>query len=85
MIKGHSIDNKDLINGDLIITVKIKEDNIYRRVNDDLVSDLEISIADAIFGGIIEYSTIDGSVKSVEINPGTQANKKIMIKNFVKI
>jgi len=72
------------MNGDLVITVKIEEDNIYRRVNDDLVSDLEISITDAIFGGIIEYSTIDGSVKSVEIKPGTQANKKIIIKNLVK-
>lgn len=83
LIKGHSSENKDLVNGDLVITVKVQNDKIYRRENDDLVSDFEVSIAEAIFGGKIEYSNFDGTLKRIDINPGTQANDKILFKNFV--
>ena len=66
------------------MNVTVEEDEEYKRENDDLVSDLEISLAEAIVGKMIQYNSFDGSLKTIEIKPGTQANEKIMFKNLVR-
>lgn len=63
--------------------MKVQEDKIYRRENDNLVCDLEISIADAIFGGSLKFTNFDGTVNTVGIEPGTQPNDKISFKGLV--
>lgn len=55
----------------------------YKRENDDLISYLQISLADAITGRSIQYTNFDGSLKTIDIKPGTQANEKIVFKNLV--
>jgi DnaJ-class molecular chaperone len=66
------------------VNVTVEEDEEYKRENDDLVSDLEISLAEAIVGKTIQYNNFDGSLKTIEIKPGTQANEKIIFKNLVR-
>ncbi len=66
------------------MNVTVEEDEEYKRENDDLVSDLEISLAEAIVGKTIQYNNFDGSLKTIEIKPGTQANEKIIFKNLVR-
>jgi curved DNA-binding protein len=85
LTKGHCSENHDTISGDLVVKVTVEEDEEYRREKDDLVSNLQISLADAITGKTIQYTNFDGSLKTIEIKPGTQANDKIIFKNLVKV
>ncbi len=46
---------------------------------------MEISLIEAIFGANKQYMSFDGSLKTIEIKPGTQSNDKIIFKNMVII
>jgi len=48
-----------------------------------LISNLEISLTEAIFGGKRQLMSFDGSLKSIEIRPGTQSSDKVIFKNLV--
>lgn len=67
----------------MIIKVNIEEDLEYKRINDDLVSNFEISLKDAIFGANYEIINYDGTKKIIEINSGTQSEDKIHFKGLV--
>jgi len=61
----------------------LEDDKEYKREKDDLISGLRISLADAITGKTIQYTNFDGTLKTIEIKPGAQANEKIIFKNLV--
>jgi len=42
-----------------------------------------VDLTDAIFGGTIEFTNFDGSIKTIKIKPGSQTNDKILLKNLV--
>tara|TARA_B110001454_G_scaffold213311_1_gene231271 strand:+ start:2427 stop:3251 length:825 start_codon:yes stop_codon:yes gene_type:complete len=57
--------------GDLIITVLLQRDNKYSIEQGNLVAEHEISVWDAIVGGITEYTHINNKVLKISIKEGT--------------
>lgn len=58
--------------GDLYIKVKVKPDKNLERVGDDILSMVEISIAQAVLGDKIAVITVDGEL-TLKIPAGTQS------------
>ncbi len=85
MIKGNCSEDNEALNGDLIIKIKVYEEKEFKRENDDLITEMEITLIDAILGGNKQYISFDGSLRRIEIKPGTQSNDKILFKNLVII
>lgn len=67
-------------NGDLIITIDIKNNGVYQLINDDINVKLYVAPWDAALGSRVSVDGIDGQV-SVLIPKGTQNGDKISIPN----
>lgn len=66
-------------NGDIYIEIKVKEKPSFRREGQSLHVVKNISISEAILGGIIEVPTIDGRA-SMKIPKGTQNGQKFRLR-----
>jgi len=64
---------------DFYVTIDVKPDKIFRREEDDIFVNQEISLVTAILGGVIEVPTIDGPVK-LRIRPGTQPGTLVRLR-----
>lgn len=64
--------------GDLIIKLKIKEDQRFVRENFDISSTEYISITEAVLGCEIQAQTIDGPV-AVRVPPGSSHGQRIKV------
>jgi len=65
--------------GDLYITFTIEDDPAFKRLNDDLYTEVPIDLYTAVLGGEVMIDTFDGQVK-MSIKPGTQPNAKLRLK-----
>ncbi|XP_051145234.1 chaperone protein dnaJ GFA2, mitochondrial-like isoform X2 [Andrographis paniculata] len=65
--------------GDLYVTVKVREDPVFRRERADIHVDAVITIAQATLGGTIQVPTLSGDVV-VKVRPGTQPGQKVVLK-----
>ncbi len=70
----------DSIHGDLLITVRVKSHPVLKRDRDDVISELDVSFAQAALGTRIEMETLDG-LQEIDIRPGTQPGSKIVLKS----
>jgi curved DNA-binding protein len=66
-------------NGDLFITLKIAEDPMFKRLNDDLYLTQDIDLYTAVLGGDVTVETLSGKVK-LKVAPGTQNGTKVRLK-----
>lgn len=66
--------------GDLVVYVKVKPHEKFRRRGADLFYNLPISFATAALGDDIEVPTIDGKTAKVKIPPGTQFGTSFRLK-----
>lgn len=73
---------KDIMRGDILVKVKVKEDEVFKLIGDDLHMNLEIGLIDAIFGAKIEVPTIEKEKKSVDIPSGVGGGEKIVLRNL---
>ena len=71
--------NRNDSNGDLFITVEIKEHKIFQRDGRHLYCEIPINYIDAVLGGDVEVPTLDGKVK-LKIPSGTQSHKLMSLK-----
>jgi molecular chaperone DnaJ len=71
---------KDSINGDLFVAISIAPHPLFRRENNDIISNLDISFTQAILGTKLEIETIDGT-EEIVIEPGTQPNTRLILKS----
>jgi len=78
--KGNSL-GRDSINGDLYIVVRVISQPGFTRSGDDILSDVDISFAQAALGCKIKAKTIDGE-EEINIKPGTQPGEKIVLKSM---
>jgi molecular chaperone DnaJ len=60
--------------GDLYVLIEVKHHPVFKRHDNDIVTETDISLTKAILGGDIEVSTLDGKVM-MKIPPGTQGGK----------
>ncbi|MED6171811.1 hypothetical protein PIB30_044229 [Stylosanthes scabra] len=66
--------------GDLYVTIKVREDPVFRREGSDVHVDAVLSMTQAILGGSIQVPTLTGDVV-LKVRPGTQPGQKVVLKN----
>jgi molecular chaperone DnaJ len=66
-------------NGDLLVTVSVKNSTMFQREGYDVYCEIPITFAQAVFGAELTVPTIDGNVK-YSINEGTQTGTKFRLK-----
>jgi molecular chaperone DnaJ len=62
------------INGDIIVVIKEKEDDIFERDGANLICEFPISFSQATLGDTIKVPTLNGKVK-MKVPAGTQSGK----------
>jgi molecular chaperone DnaJ len=67
------------INGDLIVRIRVKPHQFFKRDGADIFYDAKISIVDACLGKTIEVPTLEKNEK-VKVEEGTQPNTIIKLK-----
>jgi molecular chaperone DnaJ len=65
--------------GDLYVHLRVRAHDRYRRVEDDLVTDVPISIAQASLGTKISLATLDGD-EDLIVPPGTQPGHEFVLR-----
>lgn len=60
------------------VVLSVQNDSRFKREGYDLLSDVEISFAQAVLGEVVSVSTIDGSLK-LKIKPGTQPGSLVKL------
>ena len=66
--------------GDLLVTFQVQPDSFFRRDGLDLICDVTINMAQAVFGTRLRVKTLDGQKVLLKIPPGTQPGRKFRIK-----
>jgi molecular chaperone DnaJ len=66
--------------GDLIVTFQVQPDKFFRRDGLDLLCDVSINLAQAVFGTKLRVKTLDGKKVVLKIPSGTQPGRKFRIK-----
>ena len=64
--------------GDVVITVRVKPDPRFERRGADLVTELPLTLAEALLGAEVPVSTPTGSVK-LRVRPNTQNGQEIHV------
>ncbi|KAF8022292.1 hypothetical protein BT93_G2442 [Corymbia citriodora subsp. variegata] len=65
--------------GDLYVTIKVREDPVFRRDGADIHVDAVLGVTQAILGGTIQVPTLTGDVV-LKVRPGTQPGQKVVLK-----
>ncbi|MFH0732543.1 MAG: molecular chaperone DnaJ [Candidatus Omnitrophota bacterium] len=60
--------------GDLYVIIELAPHRIFERHNNDILTEINISVSKAILGAEVEVPTLDGNVK-MTIPPGTQTSR----------
>jgi len=68
--------------GDMYLTVRLQEDPVFRRENDDLHIEKEIRLSDALLGTTIEVATLLDGIRKVRVPPGTSPGSKIRLRGM---
>jgi len=65
--------------GDLFIQIHVLDHAIFRREEDDVIVEKEITFSQAVLGTTIEVQTLDG-IRRVKVPPGTQNQTRLRLK-----
>jgi len=65
--------------GDLVVTIHVKENQEFQRVNSDLYSSITVDAIDAMLGSTVEFENIDSSKITVQIPAGIQPGQSLRI------
>lgn len=68
-------------NGDLYVFINVKPHKLYTREGPDLYARIPISMCCAALGGKIEIPSIDGEKIELNIEPGSQNDQVVKVKN----
>lgn len=66
--------------GDLIVFLRMKAHEVFRRERDDLHLDRPVTFTDAALGSEIEVPTLDGPTTKIKIPAGTQSHTTFKIR-----
>jgi len=67
--------------GDLLLKVIVGASEIFTRSGNDLIVDLPITYAEAVFGATVRAPTFDGDGVALKIPGGTESGKMFRVKN----
>ena len=68
-------------NGDLYITLRIRNNTIFKREGNNVICNIPISITQATLGAELEIPMVDGSKEKYIIPEGTQSGTSFTIRN----
>jgi molecular chaperone DnaJ len=68
--------------GDLLVSFQVQPDRFFRREGLDIICEVPINLAQAIFGTRLRVRTLDGKKVVLRIPPGTQPGRKFRIKGL---
>jgi len=66
--------------GDLYVVINVEPHSVFQRHDNDILTELNISLVKAILGGEVDVPTLNGKV-SMKIPPGTQSGKVFRLGN----
>lgn len=66
--------------GDLMVTFQVQPDRFFRREGLDVICDVSINLAQAVFGTRLRVKTLDGKKVVLKIPAGTQPGRRFRIK-----
>ena len=69
------------VSGNLIVIIKFKQDEEFRKLNNDLICDKTIPYSVFVLGGSVNVETIEGEKIEIKIPAGTQVGTNLRIKN----
>lgn len=67
--------------GDLFVVIRVKEDRMFERREDDVICRVPIHYAQAALGAEIEVPTLTGKATMMKIPPGTQSNQVFRLRS----
>ena len=67
-------------NGDLYIFINVQKDKLFEREEENIFSNIPISIISAILGGEIEIPTIEGKKARLKVPSGTQSGTQFRLR-----
>ncbi len=65
--------------GDLYVLIEVQPHPVFKREDNNLVTEMTVSLSQAVLGGQVEVPTLDGSVK-MKIPAGTQPGRTFRLK-----
>lgn len=65
--------------GDLYLTIRVQENPSFKRVDNDLYSELNLDLYTAVLGGKVTINTLSGNI-SMDIPAGTQNDKVLRLR-----
>jgi molecular chaperone DnaJ len=65
--------------GDLIVVIDVRPHPLFEREEDDIVTEVPITLSTALLGGQIEVPTLEGKVR-MRIPPGSQSGRVFRLK-----
>jgi curved DNA-binding protein len=78
-LRGGGLRGADAATGDLVITVRVKPDPRFERRDADLLTEVPLTLAEALLGAEVPVPTPTGSVK-LRIRPNTQNGQEIHVR-----
>ena len=67
--------------GDLIINIRVRQHQLFKRENNNLIFEKSLDVWDAMLGTDITFQTLDGRQLSVHVPAGSQPETMMMCKN----
>ena len=68
--------------GDLYVRIKVQSDSRFRRVNNDIETELAIKISEALNGSSKEITTVSGELKTLKIPPLVAPGTKLRLRGL---
>lgn len=68
--------------GDLLVTFQVQPDRFFRREGLDVIGEVPLNLAQAVFGTRLRVRTLDGKKVVLRVPPGTQPGRKFRIKGL---
>ena len=65
--------------GDLYVVIEVRPHPVFQRQNNDILTEVKVSLSKAVLGGEVEVPTLDGKV-SMKIPQGTQSGKAFRLR-----
>lgn len=65
--------------GDLLLTVQVEPDEVFRREGQDLYVEVPVTLGEALRGGTVQVPTLDGEVR-LKVPPGSQSGARLRVR-----
>jgi curved DNA-binding protein len=66
--------------GDLVVHMIVAPNERFQRSGDDLITEVKIKPSEALLGGQVQVTTLDGATLNLKIQPGVQSHTKLRVR-----